>query len=68
MVMLPALNFFLTPAASIPIMMWVDLLVNVKLLPEANRDASASVVLPLTVGTLVAMPAAVLLLVSSIQL
>lgn len=63
LVMLPALNLFLTPAASIPIMMWVDLLVNVKLLPEANRDASASVVLPLTVGTLVAMPAGVLLLV-----
>jgi uncharacterized membrane protein YfcA len=44
-------------------MMWVDLFVNVKLLPEASRDASASVVLPLTLGTLVAMPLGVLLLV-----
>jgi uncharacterized protein len=63
LVMLPALNFFLAPAASIPVMMCVDLLVNVKLLPEANRDASASVVLPLFLGTLVAMPLGVVLLV-----
>ena len=63
LVMLPALNFFLPPAASIPVMMWVDLLVNIQLLPEARRDASLSVIVPLTAATLAAMPVGVLLLV-----
>ena len=63
LVMLPALNFFLPPAASIPVMMWVDLLVNIQLLPEARRNASLSVITPLTIATLVAMPIGVLLLV-----
>ena len=63
LVMLPALNFFLAPAASIPVMMLVDLVVNIQLLPAARRDASLSVVAPLTIATLVAMPIGVLLLI-----
>lgn len=64
LVLLPALNIYLVPAVSIPVIMWIDLLVNIRLLPEAYRDASSPVVAPLTVGTVVAMPLGVYALVA----
>jgi uncharacterized protein len=62
LLMLPVLNAFLPPATSLWVMMWVDLLVNVRLLPEARQHASGTVLLPLTLGTLVTMPLGVMLL------
>ena len=62
--MLPILNVFLPPAISVGVMMWVDILANVQLLPEARHDSSRSVVIPLTVGTLIAMPAGAYLLLT----
>lgn len=55
--MLPILNVFLPPAISAGVMMWIDLFANVQLLPGARRDSSRAVVIPLTLGTLLAMPA-----------
>src|SRR5437588_7335501 len=54
--MLPILNAFFLPASSIAIMMWVDIFANVHLLPDARRDTSSTVVVPLLVGTLIGMP------------
>jgi uncharacterized membrane protein YfcA len=65
LVMLPILNQFLVPAASMWVMMWVDLLVNVRLLPEARKEASRPVLLPLVAGTIVAMPVGVKLMAGS---
>ena len=65
LVMLPILNQFLVPAASMWVMMWVDLLVNVRLLPEAREHASRSVLVPLTLGTLATMPIGVKLMADS---
>lgn len=62
--MLPILNAFLPPAVSVGIMMWVDLLSNVQLLPEARHDSSRTVVAPLFIGTLFAMPAGAYLLLT----
>jgi len=56
LVMLPVLSQYLPPAAAMWVMMWVDLAVNIRLLPEAQRAASRSVVLPLSLGTLLTMP------------
>lgn len=64
LVLLPALNIYLAPAASVAVVMWVDLFANVRLLPEVYREAQPLVVLPLTAGTLIAMPFGVLLLVA----
>ncbi len=65
LVMLPILNQILVPAASMWVMMWVDLLVNVRLLPEAREHASRSVLVPLTLGTLATMPIGVKLMADS---
>jgi uncharacterized membrane protein YfcA len=62
LLMLPVLNGFLPPATSLWVMMWVDLLVNVRLLPDARHHASLPVLLPLTLGTLATMPIGVMLL------
>lgn len=56
LLMLPVLSQYLPPAAAMWVMMWVDLAVNIRLLPEARGAASRSVVMPLSVGTLLAMP------------
>ena len=65
LVMLPVLTLFLPPAASVPAMMWIDLLVNVGLLRGGLRNAQTSVVVPLTLGTLIAMPLGVLALIAA---
>lgn len=65
LLMLPILNHFLVPAASMWIMMWVDLIANVRLLPEARKNASGAVLVPLTVATLAAMPLGVTLVAGS---
>jgi uncharacterized membrane protein YfcA len=64
LLMLPVLNAFLTPAVSVSVMMWIDLFSNVQLLPEARHDSSRTVVIPLTVGTFIAMPAGAYLLLT----
>lgn len=63
--MLPIFNLFLPPVASVWIMMWVDISANVQLLPEARRDSSRAVVIPLTIGTLIAMPLGIYLLLTT---
>jgi uncharacterized membrane protein YfcA len=64
LVLLPALNFFLSPTASVAATMWVDLFANVHLLPQTRREANSSVVVPMMAGTLAAMPFGVLLLMA----
>ena len=64
LVLLPALNVYLSPAASVAATMWVDLFANVHLLPQVRREAQGPVVVPLMVGTLATMPFGVLLLVA----
>jgi len=60
--MLPALNAFMPTSAAILVMSWIDLVVNVQLLPRAARAAKAGVVVPLTAGAVLTMPIGVLLL------
>ena len=60
--LLPALNAFMPTSAAILVMSWIDLLVNVHILPRAAREAKAGVVVPLTAGALLTMPLGVLLL------
>jgi uncharacterized membrane protein YfcA len=60
--MLPALTAFMPASAAILVMSWIDLLVNVQLLPRAARQAKAGVVVPLTAGAVLTMPLGVLLL------
>jgi uncharacterized protein len=62
LMMLPILNRFLDPAASMWVMMWVDLTANVQLLPQARKLASGTVLLPLLLGTMTTMPIGVKLL------
>lgn len=62
--MLPVLSLFLSPAVAIGVMMWTDLFSNVHLLPNARTDSSRAVVVPLLIGTAIAMPAGVHLLMS----
>ena len=63
LLMLPILSFFFPPAASVVLMMLIDISVNLKLVPEVRNDASRAVILPLFVGTLIAMPLGVMALV-----
>jgi uncharacterized membrane protein YfcA len=65
LVLLPAASFYLSPAACVAATMWVDLFANVRLLPQVRREAQSAVVVPLTAGTLVAMPLGVLLLLKA---
>jgi uncharacterized protein len=62
LLLLPVLNLYLPPAASIPVLVLIDLLANVRLLPEGLRLAARPVVTPLTIGTVVAMPLGILIL------
>jgi uncharacterized membrane protein YfcA len=52
----PFLNIFFAPAISIAVVMWVDLFANLRLIPDAYHDSSRAVVIPLSLGTLLAMP------------
>ena len=61
---LPIMSLFLSPAVAIGVVMWTDLFSNVHLLPNARADSSRVVVVPLLIGTAVAMPAGVHLLMS----
>ena len=63
LLLLPTLNLYMPPTASVPVVMWIDLLANVRLLPEGRRHARSEVVTPLTLGTVAAMPLGVWLLV-----
>lgn len=65
LLMLPILNLFLVPAASIWVMMWVDILVNVRLIPEARPNVLPHVVLALLAGTLITMPFGVMLIAAT---
>lgn len=62
LMLLPALAAFMPTATAILLMNWIDLLVNVQLLPRATREAKAGVVVPLTAGAVLTMPLGVLLL------
>ncbi len=63
--LLPVLNFFISPAAGAGIVIWVDIFANIRLVPDARRDSSAAVVVPLIVGSLVAMPLGTYFLVTT---
>ena len=63
--MVPIMSLFLPPAVTIGVMMWVDLFVNIRLLPEARADCTRATIVPLMIGTAVAMPAGVYLLMST---
>jgi len=60
-VLLSALNFFLAPTSSIPIILCVDLLANILLLPDARHSAIRAITVPLSLGTFVSLPLGVLL-------
>ena len=62
LVMVLFLNVFFPPAISVAIVMWIDLCSNLRLIPDAYRDSSRAVVIPLSLGTLLAMPGAYLLM------
>ncbi len=62
--MLPILSLFLPPPVAIGVMMWTDIFSNVHLLPNARADSSRAVVVPLLIGTTIAMPVGVHLLMS----
>ena len=64
LVMVLFLNVFFPPAISVAIVMWIDLCANLRLLPDAYRDSARAVVIPLSLGTLLAMPAGAYLLMS----
>src|SRR5262245_51316946 len=64
LVMLPALNIFMPPAVSIPVMMWIDLLVNVRLVPEVARTANRDVLVPVIGGAMLTIPLGVLALLA----
>lgn len=54
--MLPILSFFLSPPVAVGVMMWIDIFSNVHLIPDARADSSRGVVIPLLIGTAIAMP------------
>jgi uncharacterized membrane protein YfcA len=54
--MLPILSFFLSPPVAVGVMMWIDIFSNVHLIPNARSDSSRAVVVPLLIGTAIAMP------------
>lgn len=60
--MLPILTQYLTPAESIWTSLWVDLLVNLRLLPEVRQQVCRSVLLPIVLGALATLPAGVMLM------
>jgi len=64
LMLLPALNVCLPPAASVAATMWIDLFANVHLLPQVRREAQRAVGVPLVAGTLATMPVGVLLLLA----
>jgi uncharacterized membrane protein YfcA len=65
--LLPVLNFFVSPAVSAGTVIWIDLFANLRLLPDVKGDAGRDIVIPLTAGTVIAMPAGVYLLVNADQ-
>jgi len=54
--LLPVLNFFIPPAISASLAIWVDVFANIRLIPDARRDSSLRVIVPMVIGTLGAMP------------
>jgi uncharacterized membrane protein YfcA len=64
LVMLPALNIFMPPAAAVQLMMWIDLVVNVRLVPEVARQAQSAILVPLIGGAFLTLPLGVLALVA----
>jgi uncharacterized membrane protein YfcA len=55
-ILIPSLQLFLPPKISVGAALLVDLLANVRLIPDARQNASARVLLPLTIGALVGLP------------
>jgi uncharacterized membrane protein YfcA len=64
MVLLPFATAILGPAAAVWVVILTDISVSLRLIPDVRYDAQKSVVVPLSIGTLVTMPAATLALVS----
>lgn len=65
LLIVPVLNLFLPPATSVALILWIDIFVNIRLLPDARRHASKDIVIPLALGTLIAMPVGAWVLVST---
>ena len=62
LILLPIFGLYMKPAEAAWVMMWVDILVNLRLVPETRRDARIDILVPLTAGTVLAMPAGLWLL------
>lgn len=60
--LLPILNFFMLPAMSATIVVWVDVFANIRLVPDARHESSLSIVAPMVLGTVIAMPLGALFL------
>jgi len=65
LLIVPVLNLFLPPATTVALILWIDIFVNIRLLPDARRHAAKDVVVPLTLGTLIAMPIGAWVLLST---
>jgi hypothetical protein len=56
MIAIPALQVFLAPKTSLVIALAADFIANIKLVPDAIKHASWSVLRPLLVGGLLGLP------------
>lgn len=56
LILVPSLQFFLSPKLSVAIALGLDLLANLRLLPEANGFASRRVLWPLVFGSALGLP------------
>lgn len=65
LLMVPVLNLFLPPATTVALILWIDLFVNVRLLPDARRHASKDVILPLSLGAALAIPVGAWVLITT---
>lgn len=65
LLIVPVLTLFMPPATTVAVIIWIDVFVNVRLLPDGYRHADKKIVAALVAGTLVAMPGGTWLLVTS---
>ncbi|MGD9830182.1 MAG: TSUP family transporter, partial [Hyphomicrobiaceae bacterium] len=64
LILVPTLSLFIPPPAAAWVVNWVDVIANIKLLPDTRAHVSRSIVLPLMVGSVFTIPLGVYLLVS----
>lgn len=62
MILVPTLQLMLGPKTGVIITLIVDLLANIKLIPDARRDASSAILIPMLIGAFLGLPGGVLFL------